>query len=470
MKPINRFLAVLAAGLLVPATSAVAQQDAAAPTGDADAAPETVESKPKAMDLDALLAAVQAGWADERTENERREAEFQAAKQNQAKLLADAEAALAREEDLSQQLEKTFADNEITLAQMTDALAAKLGTLGELFGVVRQVAGDTRSHVEDSPTSLQLGTERADFLLELGKSKKLPAIGDLERLWYELQREMTESGKVTRFTAPVVSGKGEVTEQEVIRVGTFVTIADGRFLVYQDGKLKELGKQPGSRYSSTVDNFAAATDGLTKLAIDPGRGQILALLVNTPTFQEQLGQGGPVGATIIVVGLLTAGLAVIRWIMITITSRKVSTAQKNPVASSDNPLGRVITVYEENAATDPETLELKLDEAIMRETAKLERFIWLIKVVSVVAPLMGLLGTVTGMIQTFQMITLFGTGDPKMMADGISVALVKTMLGLYAAIPLVLLHAAVANSSKRVVDVLEEQSTGLVAARAEGNN
>jgi biopolymer transport protein ExbB len=470
MNRFNRTFAVLTAALLLPAASAFAQSDAAAPEGDAAAAPQTIDAKPTAMDLDALLTAVQNGWADERKENQRRETEFQQAKANQAKLLADAEAALAREEDLSQRLETTFADNEIKLAQLTDALTSKLGTLGELFGVVRQVAGDTRSNVEGSMTSLQLGEERADFLLELGKSKKLPAIADLERLWYELQREMTESGKVTRFTAPVIDGKGEVTEEEVIRVGTFVTIADGRFLVYQDGKLKELGKQPGSRYTSTVDDFAAATDGLAKLAIDPGRGGILALLVNTPTFQEQLGQGGPVGATIIVVGLLTAILAVIRWVMITNTSRKVSAAQKNPVASNTNPLGRVIAIYEENAQTDPETLELKLDEAIMKETAKLERFIWLIKVVSVVAPLMGLLGTVTGMIQTFQMITLFGTGDPKMMADGISVALVTTMLGLYAAIPLVLLHAAVANSSKRVVDVLEEQSTGLVAARAEGSN
>jgi biopolymer transport protein ExbB len=202
MKRNTRWIAVLLAALFAWAGAANAQQAAA---GDADAAPETLQAKPKAMDLDALLVAVQAGWADERAENKRRENEFTAAKQNQAKLLADAEAALARAEALSQQLETTFAENEIQLAQMSEALSAKLGNLGELFGVVRQVAGDTRSNVEDSVTSLQLGRERADFLLELGKSKKLPAIADLERLWYELQREMTESGKVVRFTAPVVS-------------------------------------------------------------------------------------------------------------------------------------------------------------------------------------------------------------------------------------------------------------------------
>ena len=135
--------------------------------------------------------------------------------------------------------------------------------------------------------------------------------------------------------------------------------------------------------------------------------------------------------------------------------------------SVGNPLGRVLTVYEQNRQADAETLELKLDEAVMKETAHLERFIWVIKVISVVAPLMGLLGTVIGMIQTFQAITLFGAGDPKMMAGGISVALVTTMLGLIVAIPLVVLHAGVASSAKRIIDVLDEQSAGLIATRSE---
>ena len=72
-------------------------------------------------------------------------------------------------------------------------------------------------------------------------------------------------------------------------------------------------------------------------------------------------------------------------------------------------------------------------------------------------------GTVTGMIRTFQSITLFGAGDPRMMAGGISEALVTTMLGLVTAIPLVLMHAALANNTKKIVDTLDEQSAGLIA-------
>ena len=154
--------------------------------------------------------------------------------------------------------------------------------------------------------------------------------------------------------------------------------------------------------------------------------------------------------------------------MITITSRKVTSQQKHlERPDTTNPLGRVLNVYASNRSVDHETLELKLDEVILRESARLERFLWLVKTVSVVAPLLGLLGTVTGMIQTFQAITLFGAGDPKMMAGGISEALVTTMLGLMTAIPLVLLHATLANSTRRINDVLEEQGAGFVAMQSE---
>jgi biopolymer transport protein ExbB len=116
---------------------------------------------------------------------------------------------------------------------------------------------------------------------------------------------------------------------------------------------------------------------------------------------------------------------------------------------------------------DVETLELKLDEAILKNTPALERFLTMIKVLAVVAPLLGLLGTVTGMINTFQAITLFGTGDPKLMANGISQALVTTMEGLWVAIPLTFLHALVASRSRSIINTLEEQAAGIVAVHAE---
>ena len=132
-----------------------------------------------------------------------------------------------------------------------------------------------------------------------------------------------------------------------------------------------------------------------------------------------------------------------------------------------NPLGRVLKVGKDNFNKDIDTLELKLAEAIMAERPSIERGIGFIKIISVVAPLAGLLGTVTGMIVTFQMITLYGTGDPKLMAGGISQALVTTVLGLLVAIPTSLLHSFTQSSARGIISILEEQSTGILAERAE---
>jgi biopolymer transport protein ExbB len=352
---------------------------------------------------------------------------------------------------------------------LEDTLHERLGALGELFGIVRQVAGDTRGQIEGSMVSAQI-PGRESFLEELGKSKKLPAIASLEKLWFILHQEMTELGKVTKFTAPVVDADGNVNEQSVIRVGAFNIISDGKFLVYDEGKLQVLPRQPAGTYLDSVASFEASTGGMARLALDPSRGPILKVLIQTPDAAERIEQGGIVGKLIISLGVLAGVLAIWRWIVVSIAGRKVAAQKKSDTAQSNNPLGRVIGVYEESRDADVETLELKLDEVIMREASSLEKYLWVVKVVSVVAPLMGLLGTVTGMIKTFQMITLFGTGDPKMMASGISEALVTTMLGLCVAIPMVLLHASVANTCKGVIEVLEEQAAGLIARRAENRD
>jgi biopolymer transport protein ExbB len=320
--------------------------------------------------------------------------------------------------------------------------------------------------VQGSLVSAQI-PGREEFLEELGKNKSLPSIESLEKLWFILHQEMTELGKVVRFSATVVNVDGDQDQRDVIRVGAFNALSGGVYLIYEDRKLQELPKQPAGTYLDSVPSFEAATGSMAVLALDPSRGSILKVLIQTPGFWERIKFGKEVGYTIIVLGVAAFLLAITRWVIVFLTGRRVAEQKKSDQVSDNNPLGRILGIYEANRATDVETLELKLDEAILRESASLDKMLWAVKVVSVVAPLMGLLGTVTGMIRTFQAITLFGTGDPKMMASGISEALVTTMLGLYVAIPLVLLHALVANTSKGVVEVLEEQAAGLIARRAE---
>jgi biopolymer transport protein ExbB len=426
------------------------------------------QAPPKAKNLHELLRMVEEGWRSERAEITRRENEFKAARAEQQRLLEEAKATRRREESRSEEFERRFEANETRVAELEDTLRERLGNLGELFGVVRQVAGDTAGNVETSLVSSQI-PGREEFLTELGQTKTLPSIQALEKLWFLLQQEMVESGRIVRYQAEVIDPDGQEGPREVIRVGVFNAISQGRYLAWipEVGKLAEMKRQPAGRYLATVESFEKASSGTSALAIDPSRGQILSRMVETPSAGERVEQGGIVGYTIILLGILAGTLGLFRLVIVSLEARKVKAQQANSRVSADNPLGRVLAVHDENRDTDVETLELKLHEAILREAAPLERFLWAIKVGSVVAPLMGLLGTVTGMIQTFQAIVLYGTGDPTTMASGISEALVTTMLGLCVAIPLLLIHAVLSSSSRRVVEVLEEQSAGMVAARAE---
>lgn len=456
---------VCAIGLSLP-LAATAQQETAAAAEEA-AEPERAVVPP-GLTIDQLLERVREGWRAERAENQRREREFRSARSRQKDLLEEAKATLAAEEARSDQLEEDFENNELKIAEQEDLLAQRLGTLGELFGVVRQVAGDTRSQVENSLISAEY-PGRIPFLDKLGQSKALPSIEALEGLWATLLQEMSESSKVSRFRTNVVKVSGEEVEQEVIRVGAFNAVSDGEYLkwIADVGKLGEIGRQPAPKYVDSIEDLESNESGLARFAIDPARGQILALLVNTPDLRERIAFGGSIGYAIIILGSLTFLFGLVRLGFVSSISRKVSVQKSASEPDEGNPLGRVLKIYADNRSLDTETLELKLEEQVLKESAKIESFLWLIKVVSAVAPLMGLLGTVTGMINTFQIITLFGTGDPKMMASGISEALVTTMLGLLTAIPLVLMHAVLFSMARGVTTVLEEQSTGLIAKQSE---
>ena len=152
--------------------------------------------------------------------------------------------------------------------------------------------------------------------------------------------------------------------------------------------------------------------------------------------------------------------------MLTMTGAAVNSQLKSGEANANNPLGRVLLVSQENPNMDTETLELKMAEAVLKETPKLESGLTLLKIIAAVAPLMGLLGTVTGMIITFQAITIFGAGDPKAMA-AVFLALDHYRIGSLVAIPTVLLHTVVNGRAQKVIHILNEQATGIVAERAE---
>jgi len=280
---------------------------------------------------------------------------------------------------------------------------------------------------------------------------------------------MTESGKVVYFDTEIEDASGKPVEAKVFRVGTFNAVANGEYLQFSadTGRLTLLPRQPQSQYLLLAESFSEAKTGPVALGIDPTRGVILSMLIQAPNAIERIQEGGFIGYIILLMGALGFVYALIRLVQLSLTGKKMNAQMNSSTAVDNNPLGRVFLAAELKQAEDTENLELVLDEAITREVPVLEKGLPMIKLLAAVAPLLGLLGTVTGMIATFQSISLFGTGDPKLMASGISQALVTTMLGLCVAIPLLFLHSLVASRSRILVQILDEQSAGLLSKRAD---
>ena len=422
---------------------------------------------------------VKEGKTKEQSENSQREAKFLANKNKQAETLAAEKRELARQERIADQLEAEYKKNEEILRVKEEAYQKELGSLVELFGHLQSSAGEAAVQFSGSLTSPQFGLERVDFLNDLtskmSETTELPTIREIEGLWYELQREMVASGQVVSFDTTVVDVDGESSTCKVTRVGLFNAVCDGKYLEYVSatGQFAFLPRQPVGRFTKTAKKVGNADPGeQVKFGIDPTGptgGSLLANLIQTPSLAERAAQGREVGYAIIFVGLIGIGIAFWKLWSLFVLGKAVKAQSGSKTLDVRNPLGRVLKVGEENFKKDIDTLELKLAEAIMAERPSIERGIGVVRIISVVAPLAGLLGTVTGMIVTFQMITLYGTGDPKLMAGGISQALVTTVLGLLVAIPTTLLHSFTASSAKGIISVLEEQSTGILAERAEGS-
>jgi len=426
----------------------------------------------QAVSMEELLAQVKQGRVKDAAENKARIEEFQRNRARQQQMLADVRAEQKRQEQRSEQLEDTFEANDSQIIDLERALQDRLGDLKELFGVLQQAAGDARGNFDNSLTQIQF-PDRTEWLTafaqKMGQTNRMPSIEEIERIWFELQREMTESGRVLAIPTTVINAQGEEEERVVTRVGLFNAISDGKYLEYipETGRLVELQRQPQSRYTGRAEDLESAGSGLHSFGIDPTRGQLLGLLVQSPSLMERIAQCKIVGYVIITLGIIGLLIAVWRLLALSATAAACNRQAKNLDQAGNNPLGRVIKIALDNPGVDVEGLELKLGEAILKETPKFTAWLSFLKIISVVAPLLGLLGTVTGMIITFQAITLYGAGDPKLMAGGISTALVTTVLGLVVAIPMVFLHTLVQSRSRRLIQILQEESAGMLSERAE---
>ena len=421
------------------------------------------------VSMDQLLEQVKRSRIKDAAANQERERRFLADKKTQEQLIQEALSDLKVLEEKSVALEQEFSANELLISEKRSQRDERLGSLKELFGHLTAVAGDSRTRFRNSITTTQF-KQREKFLSNLiarmNDDADLPTIDQIERLWYELHKEATQSAKVVRYTTTV----GADANREVVRIGLFNIISNGKYLAYDADtrNLFVLPRQPDG-LADMANTLQASTTGFSAVGIDPtgaAGGGFLKAIINTPTLIERWHQGKMVGYIITAIGTLALMISIWRFWVLGKVTKKTKIQLKRSEINTDNPLGRVLKAACDYKKKDLEGLEIKLAEAVIKERVKIQSGLALLKIIAMVAPLLGLLGTVTGMIIVFQAITIYGAGDPKAMAGGISSALVTTVLGLIVAIPTLLLHTLLNTKARNVLQILEEQSTGIVVEKS----
>ena len=424
-----------------------------------------------------LLNKVRNDAAATEAANRDREAKFRQKRDQQAGLLSSARGELAQLERKASSVQSTFDANGRTISRLEGELRAAQGDFGEVFGLARSKAGEFKAILDSSLITAEY-PERSEVLGTVAESKALPDSDQLNAIWQTMLQEIKAQRQVKTFSAPVANvNDGEA--QSVTRVGPFSIFTENSadFLQYTPPAgeesnilLAKLPRQPGGAISAAASNVAKSGGGIVYAPIDPTRGELLKSFERVPDTGERIAQGGTIGKIILILLAIGVVFGVLNIIRLALAKMAVGGQKRKAQPSKSNALGRIMMAYDGAKNKDADTVELKLDEAILRESPKFEFGLNFLKLAAGIAPLLGLLGTVTGMIKTFQAMMIYGTGDPQLMAGGISEALVTTMLGLIAAIPLLILHSFCSSLARSIQGTLEEQSAGIVARHVESRS
>ena len=421
----------------------------------------------QAATLDQLLNQVKSASSENAALNKQREQQFVQQNAQQAQILAEAKKALGNEQARNNQLQASFDANQQKLNDLINQLHTREGDFSKVFDSARQTASDLKNTLDNSLVSAQY-PGRGVTLARMAESRDLPSLDDLRKLWFLMQQEMVEEGKVTKFPATITREDGTQLKTNVVRVGVFDAVNGDSFLRYlpETGALVELNRQPAGAYRSLAADLSTASSGILPMAVDPTGGTLLATLVNQPTAWERIGQGHVAGWIIIVLGLIGVLVILERGAYLTLAGGKIKAQMNSSKPDLNNPLGRILTVFNESKTDDAESLELRMDEAIMKERPVISARIGLLRMIALLGVLLGLLGTVMGMMNTFQSMNLFGGSTP-LIANGISSALVPTWLGLLVAVIMLFFHGVLSSRSERLMHVLEQQTANIIASRAE---
>jgi biopolymer transport protein ExbB len=357
----------------------------------------------------------------------------------------------------------------------------KNDNINELIGQIRINAKDLMSLIKQSPYSA-LTPGREDVLLPILEKKRFPEMKDIKQMVNLLFSEIVSSSEVTKTNTRFINRKGEKDKGEILLIGPFTSVyrteKETGFLLYSDKSERffALSKLPPSKIRKKL---IAYLDGKSDdIYIDISKGGALRGLVHSLSFFELISKGGPLVWPIVGIGILAIILIIERFLYLFKCKldedifmeriRKLALEDQWEKCinfckeNSKKPLCRVILNGIQNRTLSREDLENVLQESILNEIPKMERFLSTLGMFGAISPLLGLLGTVTGMINTFHVITIYGTGDPKMMSSGISEALVTTMLGLGVAIPIMLFHSIISKKVEDLIAKMEESAVSLV--------
>jgi biopolymer transport protein ExbB len=365
--------------------------------------------------------------------------------------------------------------------KIDEDIEATSSTVNELAGAIRVNAKDIDALVQDS--GLRLSEPQAREILDgIIQEDEFPGMDDIRMMSGLLQEYIHRSGQVRIDTQEIVDRSGDVAEAEVLFIGDFTAAYclpdENGFLDHSSdrGHLFALSSLPSWRMQKAINNYMDG-EGMA-VPMDISRGGALRQLTYKLSPWEQLMEAGPLVWPIIF--LFGLGLLIILERMLfmfrkrfqaesfmhTLGKRlrdgRIDICRQNCDQHPQKPLPRVIKAGLACCHLPREEMENALQEAILREIPPMERFLSTLGMLAAIAPLFGLLGTVTGMINTFQVITVHGTGDPGIMSGGISEALVTTMLGLSVAIPMLMAHTWLSRAVEYRIGEMEEKAMSLV--------
>ncbi|MDA7512231.1 MotA/TolQ/ExbB proton channel family protein [Verrucomicrobia bacterium] len=283
-----------------------------------------------------------------------------------------------------------------------------------------------------------------------------------------------------KFTSDALAPSGVLENGEVILMGPFAVFASSDtasagLAQLQLGSPKPTVVDLGAERTAVIRQLSDAGKG--EFPVDPTMGNALKIAATQDNLIEHMKKGGPVMLPIVGLGLTAVLIALMKWLQL--SSIKLATPADlqlilSQIRTDNAPkalkhidtmkgyVGDVLKSAVENRNEKKEYLEEIMYEKMLSAKPALERWIPLIALTAATAPLLGLLGTVTGMINTFNMITVFGTGDPRMLSGGISEALITTKFGLVVAVPALICHAFVTRKVKGVLGSMEQISVGFI--------